>query len=123
VDRENILCNLLFVPTLSKEFSKMLKISPYQQNLLRNLHKREKALYKEKMYKTIAPSGPRAHCLDLANASKATPQFLVSLKIKVNKYYKQKNMVFKETALITKQKLNINSAIYEVSNINIYTVS
>ena len=100
----------------------MLNISPYQQNLLRNLHRRQKALYKEKLSKSIAPSGPRAHCLDLANASKATPQLLASLKIQVNKYYKQKNMVFKETALITKQKLHINSEIYEVSIINICTV-
>ena len=100
----------------------MLNISPHQQNLLRNLHKKEKAIYKEKLYKSIAPSGPRAHCLDLANVSKATPQFLVSLKIKVNKYYKQKNMLFKETAQITKQKLGIISEIYEVLLSNIHTL-
>ena len=97
----------------------MLKISPHQQNNLQNIRKQESAIALLKYQKSIAPSGPRAQCLDLACSATISPNFLAKLQLKLNKLYKQKIFLTKEVLNIRQKKSINKSELYEVTNLKL----
>ncbi len=92
----------------------MLNISPHPPNLLAKIHEREHREITNKSNQTISPSGPRAHCLDLANCKTVTPQLLLALTKKLNKLGKQKNDLNIEAYSLRKSIRNVREIINKV---------
>ena len=95
----------------------MLRVSPHHENLLTTIRKQERDIAWHKYQKSIAPSGHRAQCMDLACLTKATPKFLGKLRIKLNKQHKQKSFLEKEVLNIRQQKNSIKSRVSNTTEI------